>query len=604
MSVRPRAAGTSARTLRPGDPDAGRYRRLVESPGEPLRARSDLGGSAPADRARLRSLLAFVHLSDLHVTDVQSPARAEFLDRFGDEDSPYAAVLGRVGTYRAQEALTFQVLEAMTAAVRAVLPAGGPATGAPFAFAISTGDNIDNSQRNELDAYLALLDGGSEVRPDSGDPARYEGVGAPEWYDERYWHPDGTPPGQDDDLPRRRHGFPTVPGLLERCRQPFRATGLGLPWYAVYGNHDRLLGGTQSPDRALSELATGAEKPVLLDPAVDPLELLAGTGTAPSPASWGMLHAAMHKVTPDASRRFVGASEWIGAHLDSPGRPEGHGFTSEAARLGRAHYALDAGIVRLVVLDSVNRDGGWQGSLDEEQFAWLEAELVAGHSRHLDASGHEVLTGNPDRLFVLFAHHSIETMINPYSSSGERRLLGDDLLGLLARFRNVVAFVNGHTHIHAVRAFPAGAETTGGSAGGGATTGGPDGGAATTGGPASDGVTASGGFWQVTTGSHIDWPQQARLVELVLDEESGAVVVVTEMIDHAGLVDPRHGEPGEPATIAGWSRELAANAWQGRSRPEEPWGRGAAADRNCVLVWPAPFGIAEALAGSGEAGTA
>jgi metallophosphoesterase (TIGR03767 family) len=556
-------ARTRSRTLVSGEPGALGYRRLVSGPGEDLATRVDLGGAPPAGSRPLRSLLAFVHLSDLHITDVQSPARAEFLDRLGDEDCPLAAALGRVGTYRAQEALTYQVLEAMAGAVRAALPDGGPATGAPFAFAVSTGDNVDNCQRNELDAYLALLEGGSEVRPDSGDPLRYEGVGGWQLYDERYWHPDGTPPGAEDDLPRRQRGFPTVPGLLDACRQPFRAGGLGLPWYAVYGNHDSLLVGTQPPDTGLHELAVGAEKPVRLADDLDPLELLAGTETAPSPMAWGMLHAEVRKVTPDASRRFVDVAEWIGAHLDSSGQPSGHGFDAAGAAHGRAYYALDAGIVRLVVLDSVNREGGWQGSLDAEQFAWLEAELVAGHRRHLDASSKVVEPGNDDRLFVLFAHHSIETMINPYSARGVTRLLGDDLVGLLGRFGNVVAFVNGHTHEHAVRSVP----TPGG-----------------------------GGFWQITTGSHIDWPQQSRLIELALDEDSGEVLVVTEMLDHVGLVDPRHAPLSDPATMAGWSRELALNAWQGRSRPEEPWGRGEATDRNCLLVWPAPFAVRDALA--------
>ena len=52
-------------------------------------------------------------------------------------------------------------------------------------------------------------------------------------YDVHYWHPDGTPPGQPDDRPRDRYGFPILSGLLDVARQPVAALGLALPWYAV-----------------------------------------------------------------------------------------------------------------------------------------------------------------------------------------------------------------------------------------------------------------------------------------------------------------------------------------------------------------------------------
>ncbi len=208
-----------AATITTRGPEPLGYRRLVASAPEEPTVRADLGGAAP--RRALVSLFCFVHLSDLHVTDVQSPARAEFLDRYGDEDGQLYSPGGRIGTYRAQEALTYQVVEAMARAVRGALLAGGPATGAPFAFAISTGDNTDNAQQNELAAYIALLDGGTVVRPDSGDPFRYEGIGSPDDYDARYWHPDGTPDGQADDFPRAASRIPARPGPARRVPGSF-----------------------------------------------------------------------------------------------------------------------------------------------------------------------------------------------------------------------------------------------------------------------------------------------------------------------------------------------------------------------------------------------
>jgi len=115
------------------------------------------------------ALACVVHLTDIHVIDAQSPARVEFLDRYGDEPS---TALPLQSAYRPQETLTCHVAEAMVQRVNAI--GGGPVTGRAYDCAVSTGDNIDNAQVNELAWYLRLLDGGP-VTPDSGGPG-YQGV--------------------------------------------------------------------------------------------------------------------------------------------------------------------------------------------------------------------------------------------------------------------------------------------------------------------------------------------------------------------------------------------------------------------------------------------
>jgi metallophosphoesterase (TIGR03767 family) len=528
----------------------GGYRQLVRGPGDAHLVRRELA-SAPS--RRLRPLVCFLHLSDLHVTDVQSPARAEFLDRLGDEDSPFAARVGRVGLYRAQESLTYHVVEAMARAAGEI--EFSPVTGAPIDFAVSTGDATDNCQANELDAYIGLLDGGVEICADSGSPGVFEGLGAAAFYDRRYWHPDGTPTGESDDIPRARRGFPVVPGLLDALRRPFHATGLGLPWYAVYGNHDALFGGTLAPGDALCAVATGSQKQIALDPAIDPLALLAGNETAPSGADWGLGSGTSVAVTADHRRRPVIRREWITAHLESSAAPFGHGFAKEGAENDRAYYAFDAGLVRVVVLDTVNAAGGWQGSIDATQFDWLENELVDHSGRFVDRAGRLVHHDGADRIVVLLSHHPLETLVNDFSPDGARRVLANEVSELLGRFPNVVCWANGHTHLNAV------SPMTG---------------------------AHGGGFWQVTTASHIDWPQQSRVVDLAVDEESGDLVIATTMVDHAGLIDPRGAGLDEPLALAGWSRELSANAWQGRVNGM-PIGLGTARDRNVILPIPAPF---------------
>ena len=74
-------------------------------------------GAEPRER---KAIAAFIHMSDLHLCDAASPARLEFLDRLADPDSPLSALVPYVGTYRAQEFLTTQVLEAMVRAANEI----------------------------------------------------------------------------------------------------------------------------------------------------------------------------------------------------------------------------------------------------------------------------------------------------------------------------------------------------------------------------------------------------------------------------------------------------------------------------------------------------
>lgn len=538
-------------TLGLGPAGAGGYRRLVTGAGETPLLRLDLGGSPPS---RVVPLVCFVQLSDLHVADTQSPARAEFLDRLGDEDGTGAADLGRVGLYRPQEALSAQVATAMCEALCRLERA--PLTGAAIDFAISTGDAADNGQLNEVRAYLALLDGGEPVSLDGGAPGRYEGVGSPELFDPRYWHPDGSPQGEPADLPRARRGFPLVPGLLEAALAPVRSPGLPLPWYAVYGNHDGLVGGTLPQTRLLGELAVGGRKRVGLDERTDPHELLAANEVRPPARWWSLLSGPCVRVTPEPSRRHVALAEWAELHRSSPGLPPGHGLAGVPA--GRAYYHFDLGPVRFLVLDTVNPAGGWQGSLDKEQLAWLESELDAGSSRVAGPDGRLRRRRGDDRLFVVFSHHPLETLVNEHAPDGRRRHLAREVAAVLLRYPNVVCWVNGHTHEHAVRPIRSAPHA------------------------------AHPGFWQVTTASHVDWPQQARVFELGVDAGSGDVVIATSIVDHLGRLDPRAGPLDDAATLAGWSRELSANPWQGR-RHGLPVGAGRREDRNVQLVVPAPF---------------
>ncbi len=87
-----------------------------------------------------------------------------------------------------------------------------------------------------------------------------------------------------------------------------------------------------------------------------------------------------------------------------------------------------------------------------------------------------------------------------------------------------------------------------------------------------------GGLWEINTASHIDWPQQSRIIEIA-DNLDGTLSLFTTMVDHAGPVGDDH-DLRTPQGLAGLSRELAANDWQDRTDT----GLGERRDRNVELL--------------------
>jgi metallophosphoesterase (TIGR03767 family) len=252
----------------------------------------------------------------------------------------------------------------------------------------------------------------------------------------------------------------------------------------------------------------------------------------------------VRSVTADPARRILTRAEIVQEHFTTTSTPHGHGFTERNRADGTAYYTFDQGPVRFVVLDTVNPNGEADGSLDATQFAWLGAELAAAG----------------DRIVVVAGHHPISSMVNPLVGTGGDpgndsgpRVLGDEVKALLLAHPQVVAYVNGHSHRNQVWAHRR------------------DGG--------------SGGFWEVNTAAHVDWPQQSRLLE-VADNRDGTLSIFATMLDHSGPT-AYGGRLGDPLPLAGLARELAANDWQLRDSDM----RGGAEDRNVELLVAMPPGL-------------
>jgi 3',5'-cyclic AMP phosphodiesterase CpdA len=449
---------------------------LGRGPGEAPLERTDL---APASGIST-PLATLVQITDTHVRDEESPARASLLDRV-DPDLNSA--------FRPQESLSPQVLEAIVTSTNVVAPDA----------VLLTGDLVDSDQENELDQFRDVIVGG-EVHPDTGAPG-YAGPQDASNPDPFFYRPDLD--------------APVHPGLLDQAEQPFASPGLDAPWYPLVGNHDLLVQGEVPSTPALDRLATGDRlltgiRKNLKLPKRRPEEDRGDQGNLQLPEESALtpglvdevigrgLPGPTEQVAPDPERRHLPAADVL-SQLRAASGEGGSGPLMD--------YSFDVGPdVRVIALDLVNRAGGSGGIVSPGQPAWLRQELAAAGGRTVIVMSHQPLT----------------------SSRG-----GGRLLAALDDDPDVLATLNGDTHKNSItpRDSPA------------------------------------GGYWQISTSSLADYPQQARVLRIVRTEDGG-VAIDTWMIDGTG------------APLADTARQLSYLDAQG-GRPQGD--AGEPGDRNAIL---------------------
>ena len=353
--------------------------------------------------------------------------------------------------------------------------------------------------------------------------------------------------------------------------RPFRATGLGLPWYSVFGNHDGLVQGNVANNALFAQAAVGCVKPVKLSQrGLDEIRGLVADGLTSEERSrvveilsrdlvetvFGpqITQGRWKPVLRDARRKLLSRPEYLQLHFTTRGRPVGHGYTTDGAPSGIGYYAFSpkAG-VRFVVLDTV-ADSGDGGNLDEPQFRWLDAELQAAEARR--------------EVVLVFGHHPIASMTQQaagvHLGSGPCDSSPEPVECLLLRHPSVVALVVGHQHRN--RIVP-------------------------------HARASGGGFWEVVTAAHVDWPQQSRLIDLV-DNGDGTLSIFGTVFDQRAPArpGPRPARRGallsarEVEWLASVARELSYDdptAENGRDGRVDR--RGTRADRNVELIVPNPY---------------
>jgi len=384
-------------------------------PGAPYTRRLDLmPGDYKADAAKnTGSLLHFFTISDIHITDEESPAEAVF---FG------LSRKGIISAYSPSMLYTTHVLDA------AVRTANALHRESPLDFGLSLGDAANSTQYNELRWFIDVLDG-KTISPSSGNHA-----GADKW----------------------------------DYQKPYKAAGLdrGIPWYSTLGNHDHFWVGSFPVDDKTRKAAVG---PTMLDigniftnnlgtastgyymGAID------GSTEFGTPFGAGPVEsfATPPTVTPDPDRRELARTEWLGEFLNSTSLPAGHGFTAENAKNGFACYTFMPNPkipVEVIVLDDTQNDTDpsdgakgpdWgHGSLDAKHYAWLVNELDKGQA-----------AGN---LMIIAAHIPIG-VTKPGALEGWSSLAAvtePDLIAKLKTYPNLLLWIAGHRHETTITPMP------------------------------------------------------------------------------------------------------------------------------------------------------
>lgn len=532
--IKPSEAPTTLlQTIRQSQTVNGSYRLLVNAPGEPYLPRLDLLGKEPAtDRATKRRSLAYLgHFSDIHVIDAQSPGRLE----------PLIALTAEfIDASRPQDTLTTQVLSQMVSSLSN--SKHSPLTGAPMTAMLSTGDNADSRNSTELNWVINVIDGVS-VTPNTGKAGVYEGVQV--WDEATYVYQPGNP--NIDEYGAR--GFPQIPGMLNAAvSQNVTSVGCPTPWYTTYGNHDTLFMGNIQVQPALQAWAIGSRKAANWPAATsNMLNWWATEGSVfqqfVNQVRTGLGFAnGIHDVTPDAGRKLFDQKEFMQAHLASPATPGpvGHGFTQANVDAMQTYWTADLSpYLRVFGLDTCNQVDGADGAIPQDQLDWLVTQLVQAQKEN--------------KLAIVMSHHNSYTMENiavPAIGPSQPLIHADQFVATLQQYPNMIAWINGHTHSNTITAHP---------------------------------KTGGGGFWEITTASCVDYPQQQQTVE-VIDNQDGTLSLFTTVLDHDSPAAWTNGDFSQQG-FASLSRELASNSWAFRPMTL----MGSVLDRNCELLMPAPF---------------
>ena len=415
-------------------------------------------------------LLNYFSISDVHITDKESPAQPLY---FG-WSAAWGAPSSDGSAYSPVILSGPQMLDA------AMQTANALHQRTPFDFGIALGDDADNTQYNELRWFIDVMDG-KLITPSSGD---HLGDGSVDY------------------------------------QRPFKAVGLNveIPWFQVIGNHDQFWKGSDYENAKTLAAHVGTSV----------MDMSAGSagingtgyyvGVVDGSTSLGLViksgpdsNVPPPQVAADPDRRSLVSStsctaNWMREFFTTTTKPVGHGFTETNLDRDFACYSFQPRAnlpLKVIVLDDTMKTADStefaRGCLDKPRLDWLVAELTEGQlndklmviAAHIPVNPQQTLAPGSENL-TLFAAPSLVT--------------DQQVLDIVHGFPNVLLWMSGHRHVNVVTPQPFNTNDL------------------------TDQPERS--FWEVETASLRDFPQHFRTFDIRRNADH-TISIVTTNVDPA-----------------------------------------------------------------------
>jgi metallophosphoesterase (TIGR03768 family) len=429
-------------------------------------------------------LLTFFSMSDIHLTDKESPAQVPY---FG-WSSPFCYATNPSIFSQSYSPVFLSTTHHLDAAIRTI---NALHRLAPYDCGIVLGDNCNSSQFNELRWFIDVLDG-RWIEPSSGAHLGATNID---------------------------------------YQMPYQAAGLdrSIPWYETIGNHDQMWMGIFNPSTEklsntfigtnVLNMGTNLFAPDSTDGTGEYGGVVDGTTPYGDVIKGGPtnLFAIPPTVVADTNRHSLTTdiatpTNYINEFFNSTTLPVGHGFDRTHTGVLASCYTFQPVPnlpLKVIMFDDTCKSNSFgpvgpffgDGWVDATRYTWLTNELHAGQIN--------------DQLMILACHIPIKPQADIFITNVTPQFYipfqepatnypgcktEDEIIATLHQYPNLLMVMAGHRHINVVTPFPS-----------------------------PDTNAPECGFWEVETASLRDFPRQFRNWEILRNSDNTISILTTDV---------------------------------------------------------------------------